>query len=372
MAHTKLRIAPVALVAALVLVATACLPGVGNPSGGAVVPPDGQPVDTSHPTHVVGTGTPASCTSAAVVRPVAKGGIITFNCGPDPVTITMTATAKIVNNTGPAIVIDGGNKVTLSGGGKVRILYMDTCDQEQVWTTSHCQDQDSPQLTVQNLTFVDGNSTGQTFDGGGGGAIFVRGGRFKVVHSLFMRNICDSTGPDIGGGAIRVLSQSQGLPVYIVNSTFGGASGQGNSCSNGGALSSIGVSWEVLNSVFSFNTAIGHGANPARSGTPGGGSGGAIYNDGNTMTLHVAGTQITDNHANEGGGAIFFVSNDLTGHVAHRGVDAAAQPQRRLRDGRLPGDLLPRQRPADRGQLDDRLTLAAEQAQAARCRDRTT
>ena len=157
---------------------------------------------------MIGTGTPASCTSAAVVSAVALGGIITFDCGPDPITIMLKATAKISNDTGPDIVLDGGGKVTLSGGGKRRILYMDTCDQAQVWTTSHCQDQDTPQLTVQNLTFVDGNSTGQTFDGGGGGAIFVRGGRFKIVNSRFFRNICESTGPDIGGGAVRVLSQS--------------------------------------------------------------------------------------------------------------------------------------------------------------------
>jgi hypothetical protein len=319
MSHTKLRIAPVALLALVVLAATACLPGIGNPSGGAVVPPDGQAVDTSHPTHVVGTGTPASCTSAAVVTTVAKGGIITFNCGPDPITITLTKTAKVFNDTGPDIVIDGGNKVTLSGGGRVRILYMDTCDQKQVWTTSHCQDQDTPRLTVQNMTFVD------------------RGGRLKVVHSLFMRNICESTGPDIGGGAIRALSQSQGLPVYIVNSTFGGASGQGNSCSNGGALSSIGVSWEVLNSVISFNTAIGHGANPARSGTPGGGSGGGIYNDGNTMTLHVAGSQITDNHANEGGGAIFYVSNDRTGTLHIDGSTLLRNPNDGFQTAGFPG-----------------------------------
>ncbi len=337
MSRTKLRIAPVVVLAALVLVATACLPGIGNPSGGATVPPDGQAVDTSHPTHVIGTGTPVSCTAAAVVNTVAKGGIITFNCGPNPITITLTKTAKIFNDTGPDIVIDGGNKVTLSGGGNVRILYMDTCDQKQVWTTSHCQDQDTPRLTVQNMTFVDGNSTGQTFDGGGGGAIFDRGGRLKVVHSLFMRNVCDPTGPDIGGGAIRALSQSQGLPVYIVNSTFGGASGQGNSCSNGGALSSIGVSWEVLNSVISFNTAIGHGANPARSGTPGGGSGGGIYNDGNTMTLHVAGSLITDNHANEGGGAIFYVSNDLTGTLHIDGSTLLRNPNDGFHTAGFPG-----------------------------------
>jgi hypothetical protein len=313
-------------VALAALVVTACLPGTGNPNGVATVPAAARAVDTTNPTRVIGTGSAASCTSAAVVDAVALGGIITFDCGPDPVTIVMKATAKIRNDTGPVIVLDGGGKVTLSGEGKRRILYMNTCDPAQVWTTSHCQDQDSPQLTVQNLTFVDGNSTGQTYDGGGGGAIFVRGGRFKVVSSRFFRNICESTGPDIGGGAIRVLSQYHGQPVYVTNSTFGGAEGQGNSCSNGGALSSIGVSWVVLNSILSNNTAIGRGANPARSGTPGGGSGGAIYNDGNLFSLRVAGTIIQDNHANEGGGAIFFVSNNRTGTLRIEDSTLARNP----------------------------------------------
>jgi hypothetical protein len=290
----------------------ACVPA-GNPDGHATVPADAQPADTSDPDHVIGNGTPASCTSAAVVSAVALGGIITFNCGPSPIVIPMAATAKIVNNTGPEIVIDGGNKVTLSGQGQRRILYMNTCDPAQVWTTSHCQNQDHPRLTIQNMTFQDGNATGETFDGGGGGAVFVRGGRVKILNSRFFRNVCDSTGPDVGGGAVRVLSQYNGQPVYVVHSTFGGANGLGNTCSNGAALSSIGVSWVVLNSVFSFNRAIGNGANPARPGTPGGGSGGAIYLDGNLFTLRVAGTIIQDNHANEGGGAIFFVSNNRTG-----------------------------------------------------------
>jgi len=333
----KLRASVIGVALLVALAVSACLPGTGNPDGTATVPAEARAVDTSHPTRVIGTGTPASCTSAAVVSAVALGGIITFNCGPDPLTIVMKATAKIRNDTGPVIVLDGGGKVTLSGEGKRRILYMDTCDQAQVWTTSHCQNQDAPQLTVQNLTFVDGNSTGQTFDGGGGGAIFVRGGRFKVVSSRFFRNICESTGPDIGGGAIRVLSQYQGLPVYVTNSTFGGASGQGNSCSNGGALSSIGVSWVVLNSVLSFNTAIGHGANPARSGTPGGGSGGAIYNDGNLFTLRVAGTIIQDNHANEGGGAIFFVSNDRTGTLRIESSTLARNPNDGFSTAGYPG-----------------------------------
>jgi hypothetical protein len=199
----------------------------GNPNGHAPVPAEAAAVDTSHPTHVIGTGTAASCTSSAVVSTVALGGIMTFNCGPAPATIVLTQTAKIFNASSAQIVIDGGGKVTLSGGGVRRILYMNTCDKAQGWLTSHCQDQDRPSLTVQNLTFADGNSTGDMTEGGGGGAIFVRGGRFKVVNSRFIRNRCDATGPDLGGAAIRVLSQYHNLPVYIVDSTFGGAAGLG-------------------------------------------------------------------------------------------------------------------------------------------------
>jgi predicted outer membrane repeat protein len=67
------------------------------------------------------------------------------------------------------------------------------------------------------------------------------------------------------------------------------------------------------------NQAIGVGANPARPGTPGGGSGAAIYNDGDTYNLKVEGTVISGNHAREGGGAIFFVSNDRTGTLLIKG-----------------------------------------------------
>jgi hypothetical protein len=239
----------------------------------------------------------------------------------------MTATAK-VRNTSSRVVIDGGGKVTLSGAGKRRILYMNTCDPAQVWTTSHCQNQATPQLVVQNLTFADGNSTGEKAEGGGGGAIFVRGGQFKVVNSRFVRNRCDTTGPDVGGAAIRVLDQFAGRPVYVVRSTFGGTRSQGGRCSNGGAISSIGVSWQILNSVMTHNRAIGRGANPAKPGTPGGGNGGAIYNDGNEMTLRIAGTIIQDNLANEGGGAVIFVSNNRTGTM--RIEDSTLQRNRSL------------------------------------------
>jgi hypothetical protein len=259
---------------------------------------------------VIGTGKPASCTSAAVVAAVAKGGVITFKCGPSPVTITMQATAKVVN-TSHQVVLDGGGKVTLSGGGKRQILYMNTCDPKQKITTSDCYDQEWPQLTVQNITFTDGHSYARETKGdfgGGGGAIFDLGGRLKVVNSRFSANRCFHDGPDLGGAAIRALGQWENRPVYITKDTF-----SGGRCSNGGALSSIGVSWVVLDSLMTDNDAIGYGANPAAPGTPGGGSGGAIYNDGDKYSLKIEGTVIRDNDAREGGGAIFFVSDNNTG-----------------------------------------------------------
>jgi predicted outer membrane repeat protein len=294
-------------------------------------PAAARPVDTSRPDRVVGHGTPASCTSAAVVAAVRAGGIIRFSCGPRPVTIRMNATAK-VRNTSQRVVLDGGGLVTLSGEGRRRILYMDTCDPAQVWTTSHCQDQATPELVIQNLTMVGGNSTGQHYDGGGGGAIFDRGGRLRIVNSTFTGDRCDHYGPDLGGGAVRALSQYDDLPVYVVGSRF-----TDNVCSNGAALSSIGVSWTVLNSSFVDNRAIGSGANPAQSGTRGGGSGGAIYNDGDQMVLTIADSVFTGNRANEGGGAIFFVSDDRAGTMTIRDSTLKDNPNAGFHTAGLPG-----------------------------------
>ena len=120
------------------------LPLAGNPDGTAAIPTGGGLEDSSTPDQVIGSGTPASCTSAAVVAAVAQGGVITFDCGPDPVTIEMLETAKVVNNTGPEIVIDGGGLVTLSGRGERRILYMNTCDPAQVWTTPTARTRTTP------------------------------------------------------------------------------------------------------------------------------------------------------------------------------------------------------------------------------------
>ena len=263
----------------------------------------------SRPDSVIGRGTPRSCTSAAVIRAVARGGVITFNCGRKPVTITMTATAKVVN-TSHRVVLNGGGLVTLSGGGKHQILYMNTCDKKQVFTTSDCWEQEWPQLVVQNMTFVHGysgvrQSASRPY---GGGAIFAEGGQLRVVNSRFIDDACYKSGPDLGGAAIRAIGMFRGRPVYINRDTF-----RGGRCSNGSALSSIDASWNVINSIMTSNNATGWGANPAAGGTPGGGSGGAIYTDGDNYNVAITGTVIRDNRAREGGGAIFFVVDNNHG-----------------------------------------------------------
>jgi hypothetical protein len=320
-----LRSSVAVLTALAVVGATPTWSPAASPSG------DPQSRVAGSAVRMVGHGSAASCTSAAVVRAVRRGGVIRFSCGPDPVTITMRRTAKVVN-TSRRVVIDGGGLVTLNGIGKRRILYQNTCDPKQTWTTSHCNNQAYPRLVVRNLTFARGNATGERYDGGGGGAVFARGGRLKIVNSTFVGNRCDRRGPDLGGAAVRVLDQYRDRAVRVVGSTF-----TNGRCSNGGAISSIGVSWRVRNSTFVGNRAIGRGANPAHPGTPGGGSGGAIYLDGNRFTLSLVRTTVRDNVAREGGGAVFFVSNDRTGTMGIRRSRLVHNPSRGFETRGLPG-----------------------------------
>jgi hypothetical protein len=317
-------------------------PPAGYPDGKAAVPAAARAEEVSAPTTVVGTGTPASCSGEAFVAAVARGGVITFDCGPDPVTIVLTETAKVFNDQGTKLVIDGGNKVTLSGGGKIRILYMATCDQAQVYPPGpgDCNSNPGVQLVVQNITFVDGNAKGiaDSDNAGGGGAIYAQGGSLKVVHARFFNNVCADLGSDVGGGAIRKLDYlpasgaGPARPAWVVDSTFGGKEGLGNACANGGALSSIGVSWNIINTLISESRAVGHGANSGQ-----GGNGGAIYNDGNEIVLSITSSLIENNQANEGGSAVFFVSNDKSGSITITDSITRNNPRGTFETDNLPG-----------------------------------
>jgi hypothetical protein len=284
----------------------------GNPKGTCPVPAAALAEDVSSPTTVVGTGTAPSCTADAVVAAVAAGGVVTFDCGDAPITIVVPE-IQIMNDGGKtadgSVTIDGGGKVTLSGNNQNRILYQNTCDQTLHYTTPHCQDQPAPHLVLQNIAFTAGMANG-TADVLGGGAMFIGGGTFK----MFNVSVTSSTQPnleqDYAGGAVYTFNQAT-QPVTIVGSTFASNSG----C-NGGALGSIGTSYTILNSVFSSNKTLGNGENPAQAGTPGGGLGGAIYNDGDSYTLSLCGTDMENNTAADlGSGSIFQVVDNLMGFL---------------------------------------------------------
>jgi hypothetical protein len=247
---------------------------------------------------------------------------VTFACGAAALTIVVPE-IEIVNDGGVtkdgSVTIDGGGKITLSGGGKHRILRQSSCDESLHYTSTHCNDQETPHLVLQNLGLTAGAGVADQVDKGGllgGGAVFVGGGTFKAVNLTITNsqqtNAAGQLAQDLAGGAIYTTELSTTSVAYVVGSTFDGDSGI-----NGGALGSIGTSWTIINSVFKNDMAIGHGENPARAGTEGGGLGGAIYNDGNNYTLTICGCQFTNDQANElGSGAICQVVDNLKGNLA--------------------------------------------------------
>lgn len=268
-------------------------PGDGGvtPPGDAAVPPpppatcaDPVPLaDTSKPTTVVGTGTPQSCTEQALAAALATGGVVTFDCGPSPATITVTSELVVKKDT----TIDGKDKVTLSGGKKTRILHL-----ASAWNLA------TPKLTVQNLAFVDGYTTDVPNTKStkmGGAAIFEDGGSLTVIHCTFTGNQCASTGQDVSGGAIN----GQGVGKLVVeDSVFANNSG-----SNGGAIGTQAEDVVVVNSTFSNNAATGTGGNPGN-----GGDGGGLTYDGANNALTLCGDVFTGNKANAAGGAVFRVA----------------------------------------------------------------
>ena len=293
----------------------------GNPNGSckAGVPSKGQPANVSNPTAVIGTGTPASCTFAALNTAVSNGGVITFNCGSGAVTIPITATMNlpITKNT----VIDGGNNVTLDGGHAVQILNFNSANFQA----------NNNGLTLQHIALVNGKTTptdliptapspcSQGYDDGQGGALYMRDGNLFVIDCIFTGNQAAQLGPDTGGGAIYIEGSKNG--AVIVESTF-----TNNSGANAGAVGSLFAELDIYNSLFQDNTATGHDANNddatmcsainnGQNETGSGGNGGAIYGDGNSFNITLCGDAVLDNVAgkNAFGGGLFFTSDDMMG-----------------------------------------------------------
>ena len=243
--------------------------------------------------------------------------------------------------------------MTLSGGNNVRVLYMDTCDQAQHWTLvalrepRHAQPHGSkPHVRRRQLHWARHRR------------------RRRRSHLRARRSVPGdqltllSQRVRIDGGRHRRRRHSRCSASTTTNRStsstapLGASMALGNVCSNGGALSSIGVSYTVINSLLADNRAIGMGANPAQSGTPGGGSGGAIYNDGDTYTLTAAGDDLHRQHGHRRRRGDLLRQQRSHRLPCHRQLDPHQQPQRNVRDRRLPGCVRSSERPAADYELD--------------------
>lgn len=282
----------------------------GGRDAGPIVPPPAtctppiSLVDTSSPDHVVGDGTPASCTHANLAAAVAQGGVITFSCGAGDHTITVPTALELRIDVDT--VIDGGGTVTLSGGDESRIFEFDSPNY-RVTTT---------RVVLQRLTLADARAPATDFTpqdsgnpecawgykDGEGGAIRMRDGRLHVIDCVFRNNHAAPTGPDTGGGAIYALGA---LEVIVVGSSF-----VGNEGSNGGAVGLLQTDGIFYNTLFEDNAATGVGQNfGGASGCPvfnhaeqggAGGNSGAVGIDGNSVDrVEFCGVTFRENTANE-------------------------------------------------------------------------
>jgi hypothetical protein len=272
--------------------------------------------DTSAPTAVIGTGTPDSCTGADLKAAAEAGGTITFDCGPDPVTISLSETIVLPVDTDT--IIDGNHLVTLDAGGQVRHFLFDHPD----WMNNPTK------IVLQRMRFINGMApVGEYFPQdqnnplcaygykeGSGGVLYVRNGVVHILDSQFENNQAALEGPDVGGGAVYVL----GVPEVVIS----GSSFIGNRAANGGAVGLLFAGDpQVYNSVFEDNTAEGIGQNYVEPGCPNfnhdeqggaGGNSGAMYFDGlnDEGSVYVfCGAVFRNNRANELAGALFRTPN---------------------------------------------------------------
>lgn len=260
------------------------------PAAAADCPHPVGPADTSAPTAVVGAGTPGSCTHAALAAAVAAGGVVTFDCGPAPVTIAVPSALQVGANT----VVDGGHLVTLDGGDTTRLFAVPS-----IFTFG------TPTLTVQRIALTRGSSAGLGGDdtNRGGGAIWTRGGSLRLVEVTITDSHGPSSGQDVAGGAVYAVGVGS---VSIVDSVL-----LGNSASNGGAIGVLHGDLAIADTAIEDNAATGTGGNPGH-----GGNGGGVYLDGVGQDVSLCGVRLIDNAANAFGGGLFRVSNDGVGPMA--------------------------------------------------------
>jgi predicted outer membrane repeat protein len=282
-------------------------------------------LSTSAMAGIVGSGTPSSCTEAALQAQLGIGGTVTFNCGAGAQTIAMPNTL-FIGQSNPKTIIDGNDTITLDGAGN-------TAGMISIAGSSTVL----PDVTIRHLTIANGNITTGLNAGGaiqnfgkltldtvtlrnstalGGGAIFQEPctgcltPTLTVTHCTFQNNtksvismeggiatISDSTFTGNSAsfaGAIDVYSNSTfTVVVTIERCTFD----NNTATAGGGAIAvdllNTGSSVVIANDTFTGNSV-----------TDPSGQGSALYISASPVTINNC--TIAGNTAPAGHSAIYF------------------------------------------------------------------
>lgn len=283
---------------------------------------------------VIGDGTAASCQSEdaanAFSAAVAAGGVIDFDCGPDPVTIIVNT-----NLTDQTVTVNGAGLITLSGedlrqhfylltggdltlndialydgnaaqGGAIYIEPQAKVTLNRSFVTSSSASGDGGGIYNRGELFVNDSTIGSNIAGANGGGIFNDGLVVNLYKSYLISNQSQN-----GGGAYTVSGQltlqqsavrssvtnNQGGGIYaadgtlIINSTF-----SNNRAQQGGALYLVGDA-QLMNVTLNENRADIAGAiwhdltsNSSMSNTIVAGS---LDSNGNAPSLNCDGPSLT-------------------------------------------------------------------------------
>jgi predicted outer membrane repeat protein len=229
---------------------------------------------------VVGNGMPASCDSNALQMALNGGGLVTFNCGPNPVTI-ISNTYVISTDT----TVDGGNLITLDGEN----------------LRQHFLVQPGGTLTLRNINLHKGDATN-------GGSIYNSNNGIVYIRRVnFVANSASDTGGAIYNLGALDISDANFIQNKTVTNTiaigYGGAIGslgvmtltrgffEDNDGRFGGAVFVGGTSnarATIANTTFNQNRASQLG--------------GGLYTNAETTAITVTRSIFVGNSANTGGG----------------------------------------------------------------------
>ena len=191
----------------------------------------------------VGNGHAIDCQESVLANRLAGGGVVTFDCGLDPVAITLTSPKVITLPT----TIDGGQAITLDGVNNTGLFQVNA----------------GASLDLKNITLARGNAvhgnetTFLSNTAPNGGALFnYLTGHLALGNDTLMSNMgvtISNTGVLTVTGSTLAGNQGGGIGnlglATVINSTFSGNSG-------GAGLKNIG-SAKILNTTFAGNAGGG-------------------------------------------------------------------------------------------------------------------